>query len=149
MLTEVSGIFVKIAFASEVDILLTLNSTSRPAARYNRVGQNALYLSKDENSARLAMQKYLNPSDSPRVLLSFNIEPCRLLDLRHPDAAQMRELASQDWQSDLDKGFEPASWQVADKVRESGEAGLIDPSRKQPDLWHLTLLRWNQESAPR
>jgi len=146
--TELSGIFVKIAFARDVDILLTRNSAERPAARYNRAGEDALYLSKDEKSARIALRKYASQDDPPRVLLSFNVEPCRLLDLRHPEAKDMRQLASRNWQSDLAEGHEPASWKVADRVRESGEAGLIDPSRQQPDLWHVTLLRWNEEGAP-
>ena len=148
MIAEVHRIYVKIVFASEVDILLTRNSPERPAGRYNRLGQDALYLSKDEQSARVAMQKYRNPSDPKRVLVSFEVTHCRVLDLRHPEANRLRQLASQDWQSELASGLTPASWQVADKVRESDEAGLIDPSRKQASLWHLTLLRWNQAHAP-
>jgi hypothetical protein len=29
-----------------------------------------------------------------------------------------------------------------------GAHGLIDPSRKQPHLWHLTLFDWNNPGAP-
>lgn len=127
MIANVSGVFVKIAFADQVDILLKRNLPDRPAARYNRLGENALYLSVDEQSARVAMQKYVKNLDAPRVLIHYEIQSCQLVDLRHTDADHLRKLALQDWQDALSAGHEPTSWQVADKLRHSSEVGLIDP----------------------
>jgi len=148
MHSTISGVFVKIAFADQVDILLERNLPYRPVARFNRCGQDALYLSVDEQSARVAMRKYAKDSDQPRVLIHYEVQSCKLVDLRHADVADLRQLAKQDWQSALDSGDEPTSWQVADKLRESSEVGLIDPSRKSPGVWHVTLLRWNESGAP-
>jgi hypothetical protein len=39
MLTEVAGIFLKIVFASEVDISLVGDLPQRPAGRFNGIGQ--------------------------------------------------------------------------------------------------------------
>lgn len=148
MKATISGELVKIAFADQVDILLQHDSPNRPAARFNRKGQNALYLSVDEQSARVAMKKYAADSDAPRVLIRYNIDSCELVDLRHPDADSLRQRASLDWKATLQNGGEPDSWLVADELRERGEIGLIDPSRKNPGLWHVTLLQWNKPGAP-
>lgn len=145
---EISGPFVKIAFADEVDIFLKHNSPKRPAARYNRLGENALYLSVYEKSARVAMLKYAEASDPPRVLIRYEVQPCEVVDLRHPDAENLRKLTKIDWQTAFNNGDEPTSWQVADEIRRSNQVGLIDPSRKNPGLWHVTLLKWNEVGAP-
>lgn len=140
MLTEVAGVFVKIAFADDIDVVLARGIPHRPAARFNRPGQDALYLSPDEMSARVAIREYVRPSDAPRVLIRYEVERCVLFDLRHPDAAAVYASASQPWQSALARGDEPKSWEAADDIRQSGNVGLIDPSRRRRGLWHITLV---------
>lgn len=146
-LTEIGGTFVKIAFEQDVPILLNRNSPSRPAARYNRIGENALYLSVDEASARIAMKKYVRASDPPRVLIRYKIDPCQVSDIRSAND-HIRKLVSQDWQAEQRMGKPPGSWTVADALRRANISGLIDPSRKNPQLWHLTMLNWNTPEAP-
>lgn len=88
MLTEVSGNFFKIGLAGEeARIHLARGDPDRPAARFNRKGQDALYLSPDKESARVAIGQYVAEDDPPRVLLSFEVERCELFDLREPYAA--------------------------------------------------------------
>ncbi|WP_282604207.1 RES family NAD+ phosphorylase [Pelagibius sp. Alg239-R121] len=149
MLTKVAGMFVKIAFASDADVFLARGQATRPVARFNRRGEDALYLSPDEISARVAMGQYVKPGDPPRVLIRYEVEQCDLFDLRHPDAASTYTLARQRWQDALARGEEPASWRAADEIRQAGHVGLIDPSRRRPGLWHITLMRWNEPGAPR
>ncbi len=148
MLTEVSGNFVKIAFADAIETPLLRGHPTRPAARFNRPGQDALYLSPDEASARVAIGEYVRDGDPPRVLLSYEVGLCTLLDLRHPEAADIYALARQSWRPPFASGEEPPSWEAAEMVRNLGHVGLIDPSRQQPGLWHITLLRWNESGAP-
>jgi RES domain-containing protein len=149
LLTEVAGIFVKIAFAAEVDMVLARGHANRPAARFNRRGQDALYLSPDETSARVAIAEYVSANDPARVLLRYEVERCQLFDLRHQDASQVQALARQNWRATFERGSEPTSWVAGDMVRQAGHVGLIDPSRRRPGLWHITLLRWNAADAPR
>ncbi|PWQ93416.1 hypothetical protein [Leucothrix arctica] len=59
-----------------------------------------------------------------------------------------REKASQDRQAAIAKDDEPTSWEVSDLLRTHQEIGLIDPSRKDPKAWHVTLFRWNESGAP-
>jgi RES domain-containing protein len=95
VLTDVWGTFVKIAFPQDVGLSLSQGLPNRPAARFNRVGQDALYLSPDELSARVAIGEYVKPDDPPRVLLTYEVSHCALFDLRQPSAADVYELARQ------------------------------------------------------
>ncbi|MEH6404641.1 MAG: RES family NAD+ phosphorylase [Sneathiella sp.] len=148
MFIEVSGVFVKIAYANDAEMPLKRGLSGRPAARFNRPGQDALYLSPDEQSARAAIGEYVRDDDPPRVLIHYQVERCTLLDLRHRDAATIYGLARQSWQDVVANGDEPTSWEAADTIREARHAGLIDPSRQRPGFWHITLLRWNEPGAP-
>ena len=148
LLTEVDGIFVKIAFADDADVVLTRGLAHRPPARFNRAGQDALYLSPDELSARVAIGEYVKAGDRQRFLLQYEVERCTLFDLRHPDAAEVYDSAGQPWRKALARGQYPSSWEAADHIRQSGHVGLVDPSRRRPGLWHITLLRWNEPGAP-
>ena len=108
-MTTVEGIFVKVAFATEVGMTLARGLPHRPAARFNRSSQDALYLSPDEQSARVAIAEYVKPDDPPRVLVSYDVERCTLFDLRHPDAAGVYALARVPWRKALAEGVAPAS----------------------------------------
>lgn len=79
----ISGIFVRICSPDQIDQALKRNSPERPEARYNRHGENALYLAVNEESARLAMRKYAKDIDTPLVLVKYKVESCQLVDLRH------------------------------------------------------------------
>ena len=147
--TQISGVFVRICSADHIELALKRNAPERPEARYNRRGQNALYLAVNEESARVAMRKYAKDIDTPLFLVKYEVEACRLVDLRHQDLCDYKDLASQDWQSAIEKGYDPTSWQVADLFRSNQEIGLIDPSRKDPEKWHVTLFRWNEIGAPK
>ena len=148
MLKVVKGRCVKIAFADDVDLVLRRGDADRPAARFNRRGEDALYLSPDELSARVAIGQYVTAETRQRVLLTYELGECRLCDLRHPQAAEIYELARQSWLTALDEKRTPASWEAADIVRQAGYDGLIDPSRRRPGLWHITLFRWNEPGSP-
>ena len=148
MITDFSGPAFKILFEDELDLVLTRGSTTRPAARFNRVGQDALYLSASAAGARVAMRRYAAPGDRRRVIVEYEIGPCRVLDLRHPAAREYREAGSGDWLAEHVAGREPGSWRVADRARGLGVSGLVDPSRKHVGHWHLTLFSWNVPGAP-
>lgn len=148
LLTEVSGVFVKIVFASDLAIQLKRGLVDRPAGRFNRVGQDALYLSPSVTAARVAMGGYVKDGDPDRVLLQYQVDGCKLYDLRHADAAKIYAQARQGWRDVFAVGQSPESWGAADQVREINHVGLIDPSRRRPDFWHITLFQWNESEAP-
>jgi len=139
---------VKIISLGDEDVILQKGLPDRPAARFNRPGQDALYLSPDELSARVAIGQYVTASNRDRLLLPVELGACRLLDLRSGTHQDLYALARQPWIAALEAGDTPASWQAADAVRDRGYDGLIDPSRRRPGLWHITLFRWNEPGAP-
>ena len=101
METEIGGLFVRIAFAGDAGVSLARGRPDRPAARFNRLGQDALYLSPDAASARVAIEQNVRAGDAPRVLQTFEVARCRLFDLRHPQAAEVYEQARQPWRAAL------------------------------------------------
>lgn len=145
---EVSGTFFKIVMPAEELLVLTPHCTRRPVARYNRAGQDALYLTQNEESARAALSRYVREGTRHRVLARYEVSCCQVLDLRTAEAGDLKRQASQKWDDVLAAGKIPPSWQVADWAREQGYDGLIDPSRQTPQFWHLVLFRWNVAGAP-
>ncbi|MFQ6551145.1 RES family NAD+ phosphorylase [Aestuariibius insulae] len=120
----------------------------RPPARFNRAGQNALYLSPNEESARVALRSYEIGESPERVLLTYQLETCTLFDLRGPEASDLYARARQPWRVALEAGEEPPSWAAADEIQAAGYVGLIDPSRQKSGLWHVAIFRWNEPGAP-
>lgn len=149
MLTKIEGEFVKIAVAGHEDVLLNRGDPARPPARFNGMGQDALYLSPHEEAARVAIGEYVRTDDPPRLLQHYHVTACDLLDLRLPENAALYERAKQPWQPPFRAGEAPLSWLAADEIRGRGIKGLIDPSRRRPGLWHITLFDWNEPAAPR
>jgi RES domain-containing protein len=143
-----SRTFVKIINPGESALVLEKGHVTRPPARFNRAGQDALYLSPDEPSARVAIGQYVTSDSRDRELITLEVSACKLLDLRDEDHSELYELARQPWIAPLKNGLEPPSWIAADLIRASGYHGLIDPSRRRPGLWHITLFEWNAPGAP-
>jgi RES domain-containing protein len=123
------------------------------AGRYNAPDVPALYTSASEAGVAAAMRAHARPGASERVLVEMHVEADGIFDLR--DDAALRALgvdpgaAAAPWQDVAAAGGRPPSWGVADRIRGHGAAGLIDPSRAAPGLWHLVLWRWNAPGAPR
>ena len=147
-LAEISGQFVKIVPADGLAHVLGRGSPSRPPARFNRPGQDALYLSPDATSAMVAIGQYIRPGEPDRLLVEYELSPCTVLDLRHEADAALYDEARLPWLPALAEGAEPASWRISDFLRGEALAGLIDPSRRRPGLWALTLFGWNSPGAP-
>lgn len=145
---EVSGCFVRIEAAEANGVALQKGRPDRPPARFNRRGQDALYLSPDAESAHVAIGGDVTCGDTSRVLVPYKLTSSKLVDLRSKNAAGVYDLARRPWRSALESGEDPPSWIAADIVRASGAVGLIDPSRRRPGLWHVILFRWNEPGAP-
>jgi hypothetical protein len=81
-------------------------------------------------------------------VLAFDVRAWRIADLRDRDAMDALgvdvEAAAASWQDDVAAGRQPPTWRVREKLVRLGARGVIDPSRKRPGLWHLTLFAWNR-----
>lgn len=98
------------------------------------------------------MIKHTTERASSLHVLPFEVEANHIADLRD-DSAMARmgvdaEDAFGDWQHELRSASTPKSWRVRSQLEDAGALGLIDPSRKQSGLWHLTLFSWNAPNSP-
>jgi RES domain-containing protein len=126
---------------------------SRLAGRYSSPDQPTLYLSATPEGVAAAMIAHGAARAANPELVAVAVKATRIFDLRDTEARRAAELRLEDatapWQARVAAGEKPSSWLVRDKIEASGGAGLIDPSRKVPGLWHLVLFAWNVPGAPR
>jgi len=126
---------------------------SRTAGRYSPADARTLYLSASRAGVRAAMRSHVHARAPELEVLAFDVEAAGILDLRDPAALERAGIALADavapWQEVVAAGGRPRSWGVRERVLELGGAGLIDPSRQAPGLWHLTLFAWNTPGTPR
>ena len=125
---------------------------SRSAGRYSRPEEPTLYLSSSVEGVNAAMIAHKDVRSTLLEILEVDVKASHILDLRDPAAVEQAGIdlsgASAPWQEVASSGGTPASWMVRDRLLAAGAHGLIDPSRKQPGLWHLVLFRWNVADAP-
>ena len=125
---------------------------SRSAGRYSPPDVPTLYLSSSRDGVAAAMIAHSNERTAQLKVLQFDVEARRIIDLRDHNALKSLGIdpadAAADWQNVVAGGGSPPSWKVRETLERLGANGLIDPSRKQPHLWHLTLFRWNSDGAP-
>lgn len=148
MLIEIKGKFFRATDPSYKNDALV---GSVRAGRYSRENQSTLYLSSSIPGVVAALGRY-DVDIASYVVHSFRVCASSIFDLRDHNACSAANIdrrdALVDWQQAIRSGDEPASWQVADKLRQLGANGLIDPSRKAPKLWHLVLFCWNSPGCP-
>lgn len=128
-------------------------SGSRSAGRYSPPGVPTLYLSSSQAGVDAAMVAHTRDKAPDLEVLRFSVDAARIADLRDHDALRSVGIepadAAAEWQDVVAAGGSPSSWRVRETLERLGAQGLIDPSRKQPELWHLTLFKWNTDGAPR
>lgn len=127
-------------------------SGSRSAGRYSPPDVPTLYLSASRDGVAAAMLAHRDERTPDLEVLRFKVEADRIVDLR--DRAALESLgidpadAAADWQGTVAGGEVPSSWRVREALESRGAHGVIDPSRRQPHLWHLCLFRWNSAGVP-
>ncbi|MCH1883288.1 RES domain-containing protein [Agrococcus sp. ARC_14] len=128
-------------------------SGSRAPGRYSRADTATLYLSSTPEGVAAAMIAHASARTPQLEIVDVEVDAHGIVDLRDHDALAAIGIdpadAAAPWQEALAAGAEPPSWRVRDRLIELGAHGLIDPSRKRPGLWHLTLFQWNSPGMPR
>lgn len=125
---------------------------SRSAARYSPADVPTLYLSASPDGVAAAMVAHTGARSPALDVLAVEVVADRVVDLRAHEALRSAGIdpadAAADWQETVAAGGSPPSWRVRTALEQRGAHGLIDPSRRRPDLWHLVLFRWNRPGAP-
>ncbi len=118
---------------------------ARQGGRFNRPGQEALYLSSDEVTA-LAEYKQDNPWLPPGTICTFFVNTLRLADFSAGfDPGRWPSLWADfdvDWRKEwFDKSNEPPTWHMADDVVAAGLDGIVFPSQARPGGTNLVVYR--------
>ncbi|BDI05510.1 hypothetical protein CATMQ487_24800 [Sphaerotilus microaerophilus] len=116
---------------------------ARQGGRFNRPGQEALYLSLDESTA-LAEYRQDNPWLPAGIICTFLVRGLRVADLsarfdpgRWP--ALWSDFAS-DWRALwFGDAIEPPTWYMADDVVAAGWDGIVFPSQARPGGRNLVI----------
>lgn len=116
---------------------------ARQGGRFNRAGQEALYLSRDEVTA-LAEYKQDNPWLPPGTICTFFLNRMRVADLSAGyDPANWPPLWADyavDWRAELfGKGNEPPTWYMSDDVLAAQLDGILFPSQARPGGINLVV----------
>ena len=143
--TRVDGLFYR---ATDPAFRQYALSGSVTTGRYSAIDQPTLYLSSSPEGVEVAMQAHRNQRSAVTEILRIRVTANNIFDLRDPLALQYAGINIDDaiapWQEIIAAGNTPRSWRVRRQLEALGAAGLIDPSRKAPGLWHLVLFQWNQ-----
>lgn len=118
---------------------------ARRGGRFNRPGQEALYLSSDEATA-LAEYRQDNPWLPPGTICTFFVNALRVADFSagfDPDHwPSLWANFDVDWRAEwFDSGNEPPTWYMADDVVAANLDGIMFPSQVHPGGVNLVLYR--------
>lgn len=116
---------------------------ARQGGRFNRPGQEALYLSLDEVTA-LAEYKQDNPWLQPGTICTFFVSELRVADLSAGfDPEHWPPVwadCSVDWRAEwFGNSTEPPTWYMADDVVAAGLDGILFPSQARPGGTNLVI----------
>jgi RES domain-containing protein len=116
---------------------------ARRGGRFNRPGQEALYLSMDEVTA-LAEYKQDNPWLPPGTICTFFAQGLRVADLGAGiDPERWPRLWADfavDWRAEwFGKSIEPPTWYMADDVVAAGLDGIVFLSQARPGGSNLVV----------
>lgn len=118
---------------------------ARQGGRFNRPGQEALYLALDEATA-LAEYRQENPWLPPGLICTFFLRGLRVADLSAGyDAARWPVLWADfavDWRAEwFGHAVEPPTWYMADDVFAAGLDGILFPSQARAGGVNLVIYR--------
>ena len=148
--THISGTFYRMIIASRLAEVLAPAKSPEGRSHYN--GQLALYLSQTPEGTAVAVKRYMQQNDPPRVVCSISVSSANIVDLRDLDACRLLDIdpsqRTVEWQDLRAKGLRSTTWDISDRVRELGLDGMLYASRTKPNLTHLTLFKWNDLGGP-
>lgn len=130
---------------------LSGKDAARQGGRFNRPGQEALYLSADEATA-LAEYQQDNPWLPPGTICTFFVSGLRVADLSAGfDASRWPPLWADfavDWRAEwFANAIEPPTWYMADDVVATGLEGILFSSQTRAGGINLVVYDSSRRSA--
>lgn len=131
---------------------LSGDGAAKTGGRFNRRGQPTLYLACDITTAVNECMQGLTQRLQPLTICEYDVDCDPVADLGDAAASLALGVEPADlacpWLSLMRAGRQPPSWQVAERLRQQGFAGMIVPSfapGARTDARNLVLWRWGPE----
>lgn len=121
--------------------------------RFNRVGQDALYLALTIEGMFLEMGHGFAHRFDPLTVCSYDVDVSDIVDLSTERERRKADVADEElncqWALDVAEGREPASWKIAERFLKGGAAGLLVPSiargARRDRHRNLVLWKWGPD----
>ena len=119
--------------------------------RFNPKGVPALYLAETVVGSVVEMTQGFARRMEPLTMVSYDVDVADISDLttsagRHAAEVELADMGCA-WRDDLANGREPASWRIADRLRQT-VAGILVPSfanGAREDMRNLVLWTWGPD----
>ena len=137
--------FYRVIVPAHAHMPLSGMGAARQGGRFNRPGQEALYLSLDEVTA-LAEYRQDNPWLRPGTICTFFVSGLKVADLSAGYDSERWPLLwadfTVDWRAEwFGRQVEPPTWYMADDVVAVGLDGILFPSQAHPGGTNLVIYR--------
>ncbi len=121
--------------------------------RFNRAGMPALYTARRFETAWLEAQQAFPFKAQPMTLCAYEVDCEDILDLTNPATLAAHGITPADlacaWKDLSTRGIKPPSWEIAQRLVESGTAGIIVPSfAKGADATDGNVVFWDWAPHP-
>ena len=125
------------------------DGAARHGGRFNPIGRPALYTSFSFNTAAKEVRFSLNAD--PYTFYFLEVDCADIADLSDPDIRrklriEWSDLECPNWESDMNKGIEPASHALTKRLIAEGYVGIVVNSfaaGATPDDLNLVLWHWD------
>jgi RES domain-containing protein len=111
---------------------LSGDGAAQHGGRFNPKGVPALYLSIDPTTAILEASQGFAFKPQPLTLVAYEVDCADIVDLRNETELRAWDIAPRDlecsWKLLAEQGRPVPSWDIADRLRATGQAGIVVPS---------------------
>lgn len=121
-------------------------------ARFNPKGVPALYLALSLDGMFLETGFGLARRFAPLTVCTYDVDMADIVDLTTEPARRQERVERSDmacpWKEERADGREPASWQIARRLKERGASGVLVPSfayGARADMANLVLWKWGPD----
>jgi len=134
---------------------LSGDGAKEKGGRFNPIGVAALYLTSTIEGVFIEMAHGLAHRLEPLTIVNYDVDVADIVDLTTSDGRKNANVELADmkcpWRLDLANGLEPASWRVANRLRQTA-AGILVPSfanGAREDMYNLVLWKWGPDQPYR
>lgn len=122
---------------------------SRRGGRFNRPGIEALYITKEQETAA---DEFLQGLIRPYIMVPYQVSFKKIADLTNPRFLKLHKIKPGDltipWKFIARiEGRDPITWRIADDLIKKGFEGALYPSQALSSGTNLVVWNWNEKTV--